>query len=206
MTLQALPDEAAVDVAFAVDGRSLPRDHAQALADALELRLPWLCGHPTAGVHGIKLVPGSESQGWLSRRARLLLRVPQSQVPALAPLGGCTLAVAGNALRLGDAKPHELVPHATLYAYFVAADGNDELAFMATVHEELARLGVHAFAVCGKRQQRQTAAGALTGFSLMLHQLSPADSLTLLRQGLGPHRHLGCGLFVPHKSAAAVGA
>jgi len=206
VTLQAVPDEAAVDVAFAIEGCSLPRDHAQALADALDVRLPWLRGHPTAGVHGIKLVPGIEPQGWLSRRARLLLRVPQSRVPALAPLGGCTLAVAGSALRLGDARPHELVPHATLYAYFVAADGDDEAAFMATVHDELGRLGVHAFAVCGKRQQRQSAAGALTGFSLMLHQLSPADSLTLLRLGLGPHRHLGCGLFVPHKSAAAVGA
>ncbi len=206
MTLQALPDEAAVDVAFAIDGRSLPRDHAQALADALDAQLPWLRGHPTAGVHGIKLVPGSEPQGWLSRRARLLLRVPQSRVPALAPLGGCTLAVAGSDLRLGDARPHELVPYATLYATFVAAEGDDETAFMVTVHDELARLGIRAFAVCGKRQQRQSAAGVLSGFSLMLHQLSPTDSLTLLRLGLGPHRALGCGLFVPHKSAAAVGA
>ena len=52
--------EAAVDVAFAIEGRSLPRDHAQALADALAAHLPWLAGHPTAGVHPLKLVPGSE--------------------------------------------------------------------------------------------------------------------------------------------------
>ena len=110
-----------VDVAFAIEGRSLPRDHAQALADALQAQLPWLRGHPTAGIHGIKLVPGTEAEGWLSRRARLLLRVPRSHVPALAPLAGCTLGLAEPICALATPRPHELVPHATLYAYFVAA-------------------------------------------------------------------------------------
>jgi CRISPR-associated protein Cas6 len=114
--------------------------------------------------------------------------------------------VGNSALRLGDPRPHELVPHGTLYAHFVAAASADEPAFMRQVHEELARLGVHGQTVCGKRQQRHTAAGLLDGFSLMLHQLSPDDSLRLLCAGLGPQRELGCGLFVPHKSAAAVGA
>jgi hypothetical protein len=40
----------------------------------------------------------------------------------------------------------------------------------------------------------------------MLSGLNAAQSLRVLRQGVGPHRLLGCGLFVPHKSAAAVGA
>jgi hypothetical protein len=46
----------------------------------------------------------------------------------------------------------------------------------------------------------------VTGYSLMLDGLSPADSLRVLEAGLGRHRRLGCGLFVPHKSAAAVRA
>ena len=49
-----------------------------ALADALTARLPWLAAHPTAGVHPVKVVPGDGPQGWLSQRARLLLRVPQA--------------------------------------------------------------------------------------------------------------------------------
>ncbi|MCE3273209.1 MAG: Cas6 Crispr, partial [Ramlibacter sp.] len=36
--------------------------------------------------------------------------------------------------------------------------------------------------------------------------LTRAESLRVLRRGIGPQRLLGCGLFVPHKSAAAVGA
>jgi CRISPR-associated protein Cas6 len=206
-TMNAPPvmDDPALDVAFALEGRSLPRDHAQALADALASRLPWLAGHPTAGVHPVKVVPGSGPQGWLSQRARLLLRVPQSLEAALAVLDGCTLGVAGSTLRLGPPTPHRLLPHGTLYAYFVAARSDDEEAFMQDVHAELRALRVDAHTVCGKRQQRDSGAGALVGFSLMLHGLSAADSLTVQGVGIGPHRALGCGLFVPHKSAAAVG-
>jgi hypothetical protein len=39
----------------------------------------------------------------------------------------------------------------------------------------------------------------------MLHGLRARDSLRVLEQGLGEHRLMGCGVFVPHKSAAAVG-
>jgi hypothetical protein len=40
----------------------------------------------------------------------------------------------------------------------------------------------------------------------MLHALPAEQSLRLQKRGLRPHRLMGCGIFVPHKSAAAVGA
>jgi hypothetical protein len=58
--------------------------------------------------------------------------------------------------------------------------------------------------VCGKRHSMVVSGGVLNTFSLMLHALAPEQSLRLQQCGLGPHRLLGCGLFVPHKSAAAV--
>jgi len=205
---RAVPEveDPSVDVAFALVGTSLARDHAQALSDALASHLPWLAGHPTAGVHSVKLVQGSEPVAWLSHRARLLLRVPRSCEAALAVLDGCTLGVSGHALRLGAPKSHSLLPHGTLYSYFVAAASDDEGAFMQGVAADLAALGIACRTVCGKHQQRGGAPTTQHGFSLMLHELSTVDSLTVLRVGLGPHRGLGCGLFVPHKSAAAVGA
>lgn len=204
--MSAAPEVAdpAVDVAFALEGRCLARDHARALAEALAAHLPWLAGHPTAGVHPVKLVPGSEPVAWLSQRARLLLRVPRSREAALAVLDGCTLGVGGMTLRLGPPKSHALLAHGTLYSPFVAAQSADEAAFMRRVDAELAALGVACHKVCGKRQERADAP-AQQGFSLMLHELSAADSLTVQRAGLGPHRALGCGIFVPHRSAAAVG-
>jgi hypothetical protein len=38
----------------------------------------------------------------------------------------------------------------------------------------------------------------------MLDALSVDDARRVLDHGLGTHRSLGCGLFVPHRSAAAV--
>jgi hypothetical protein len=73
---------------------------------------------------------------------------------------------------------------------------------MSTVLQDLQ---VRSQVICGKRQQRDWPEGRTTTFSLMLHGLTAVDSLRLQERGLGRHRLLGCGIFVPHKSAAAVG-
>ena len=194
-----------VDVAFPLEGSSLPRDHALPLAQALNARLAWLAEEPLAGIHPVKVVPGYGVRGLLSQRARLILRLPGPRVAALAALTGRSLSVGGCALRLGEPKPRELLPHGTLYAYFVAAASDDEQAFMAIVASTLEALRVDAHSVCGRRQQIGAPGRAITGFSLMLHGLSAADSLRVQRAGVGPHRMLGGGIFVPHRSAAAVG-
>ncbi len=59
--------------------------------------------------------------------------------------------------------------------------------------------------VCGREQQLRGPQQALHGYSLMLHGLREASALRILERGLGAHRLMGCGVFVPHKSAAAVG-
>jgi CRISPR-associated protein Cas6 len=40
---------------------------------------------------------------------------------------------------------------------------------------------------------------AITGYSLLVTELSAADSIKLQESGLGGRRHLGCGFFVPAK-------
>jgi hypothetical protein len=72
------------------------------------------------------------------------------------------------------------------------------------VDTELTALRIVGRPICGRLQMLES--GTLRGYSLMLDQLSAEDALSLLEAGLGAHRRLGCGLFVPHKSAAAVGA
>jgi CRISPR-associated protein Cas6 len=193
-----------VDLIFPISGRFLPRDHAQALKNALCRAWPWLEAEPLAGVQGIKLVPGLEVQAMLSGRAKLLLRLSRARASELLNGPAVDLEVAGQALHLDVPHVRELVPHTTLYAYHVAAADADEVAFMATIARELAGLGVGGERVCGKRQQLALASGAVTTFSLMLHGLAPEPSLHLQQHGIGPHRLLGCGIFIPHKSAAAV--
>jgi len=194
-----------VDVVYPLAGERVPRDHRQALADALERVLPGLTAWPDFGVHRINVVAGTGSSALLSQRARLALRVRRDRVGALAPLNDIRLHVGGCVVSLGRAQVRELLPHATLYSYLVATDDDDELEFLASVERELEARNVRGRSICGRRQIVSTDdQGSLTGFSLMLDGLSPVDSMQVLESGLGRHRRLGCGVFVPHRSAAAV--
>jgi CRISPR-associated protein Cas6 len=195
-----------IDVAFPVEGDTLPGDYRFALADALERALPWLADSPAAGVHRLKLVGNGGNGGndaIVSRRTRLALRVPRERAADAGALSGAELSVAGHRLRVGAAQLRELQHHATLFAHVVAG-AEDELPFMQAVNADLERLGVQCRAICGLHHLLE--GGRLAGYSLMLDGLSPEHSLTMLEAGVGGHRRLGCGLFVGHKSSAAVGA
>jgi CRISPR-associated protein Cas6 len=194
-----------VDVIYPLHGQALPRDHRRALAEALERLVPWLSEPSQAGVHRINVVAGGGEPALISQRTRLMLRVLRQRVSELAPLQGAVLDVGGYWLRLGTAPVvRELLPWGTLYAHVVATADDDELAFLETIEGELDAMHVPCRRICGRRQVIDDGGRRLTGFSLMLDGLSPADSLRLLESGLGRHRRLGCGMFVPHKSAAAL--
>ena len=194
---------AMLDLAFALQGTVLPREYRRPLAAALELALPWLAQAPDAGVHRLNLTHGSGAQALLAQRTRLVLRVPRERADEAAALEGRTLDLAGHALHVGRAQPRELLPWGTLYAHLVASTMADEAAFMAEVEDALRALQVPCRPICGRHQCLEER--TLQGYSLMLDGLSAADSLQLLQRGIGRHRRLGCGLFVPHRSAAAVG-
>lgn len=194
-----------VDVIYPLQGKALPRDHRRALAEALQHLVPWLADATQAAMHRVNVVAGDGPTALLSQRARLMLRVRRARVADLAPLQGAELDIGGFTLRLGRAATvRELLPHGTLYAHVVATADDDELAFLDTIEAELAALHVPCRHICGRRQQIDNDGEMLTGFSLMLDGLSPTDSLRLLESGLGRHRRLGCGMFVPHRSAAAL--
>lgn len=192
-----------VDVVFPLQGHAIARDHAQALRDALAGLLPWLRGDAAAGIVPIRLVPGTDALSPLSQRARLVLRVPSRRVGELAAAAGAQFDVVGQRLRLGTPQRQALRPHSAMYAYRVAAPGPDEAQFMAMVAREMARLGIAAARVCGRQQQIALDGRQIDVFSLLLHEMEPRHALRLQEYGLGEHRLLGCGVFVPHKSAAA---
>ena len=193
-----------IDLAFALPGGALPREHRRALAEAVEQALPWLPDLPAAGVHRLNVAAGNGSDALLSQRTRLTLRLPRERAADAAALVGAELIVGGRRLRLGAMQARELRPHGTLYAHLVAADAGDELDFLREARAELEALGVPCRTICGRHQV--TESGTLQGWSLMLDGLSASGALRVLEAGLGRYRRLGCGLFVPHKSAAAVGA
>ena len=215
----AAPESAAVaDVRYRIRCAALPVDHARALYAALRAALPWLEDEPRAGVHALH---GAESgNGWLrpedpaqllplSRRTRLALRLPRARMADAAALRGRALEVGGIPLAVGEAKLQPLRAWSTVFARYVtfpdAAGGED--AFLERCAEELRALGVAAPRLLpGRAHDVAGPDGALRCRSLLLDGLEAAPSLRLQERGLGTGRRYGCGLFLPHKSLAAVGA
>jgi CRISPR-associated protein Cas6 len=202
------PPAEVVEVAFAVRGTGLPRDWRAALAQGFAAAAPELAADARTAVRLAHAVPGGGGPAdptLLSPRTRLVVRAPREQTAAVARLSGLVLHMGGFEVHLGAAKARELLAHGTLYAHFVATDAADEAAFLQVMAAELQALDARCLRVCGRLQQVRSGDGMLRGYSLMLHGLSAAASLRVQERGLGSHRLMGCGVFVPHKSAAAVG-
>ena len=212
------PSSSMVDVAFAITCKVLPVDHAHALRRALEAALPWLGAEERAGIHAIH---GAESgNGWirpdseagallqLSRRTRMVLRVPTERVDEVRALEGQTLDIAGYPLQVGAVSVRALQPSATLFArYVVSEQDENEQAFLDRVAGSLRRMGVPPRKLlCGKSHVIVTPEGPLQTRSLMVADLDAADSVRLQEQGIGPGRKLGCGLMVPYKGIKPVRA
>jgi CRISPR-associated protein Cas6 len=199
-----------LDAAFAIECRSLPVDHTYALKQAIEEALPWFAGEPLAGLHSVHgaasgagwLRPeGADAQLQLSRRTRLVLRLPAHRVRDAAALSGRTLDVAGSPMRVGRLSSRPLLRIASLFSRSVLLEGAEsEEDFLAAAARELGALGIAAGTLlCGRDVTLATPQRTYRTRSLMVTVATPAQSLALQRHGLGAARKLGCGLFIPHK-------
>ncbi len=208
-----------VDLLFNIECRSLPVDHAYALGSALRAAVPWLVEDQRIGVHTVHLA-GAQN-GWerpdpalgqvlqLSRRTKLTIRVPRERMDLLqAELAGVTLDVAGSTLTIGAAKTRPLTRQGTIFARYVVletGEDRDEHLFLSRAAAALAARSVRMRkALCGKTAELHTPDGPIATRSLMLADLSSDESLRLQQDGLGPLRHMGCGIFIPHKGIDAV--
>ncbi|HEY0722016.1 MAG TPA: type I-MYXAN CRISPR-associated protein Cas6/Cmx6 [Gammaproteobacteria bacterium] len=200
-----------VDLAFAIDCKTLPVDHAQALSDAIMSVLPWFANEPEAGMHVIHVA--ESGNGWmrpddvgdvlyLSRRTKMTLRLPKERVADAQHLSGHILMVAGSSIKVGEGKVRLLSNTSTLYARFVVSpEGESEEAFLTRVVQELREDGLNfKKVIAGKANMVCSHEGLLMTRSLMVGDLKPVDAIALQESGLGSHHKLGCGLFIPHKS------
>ena len=206
----------AVDVAYRLSGRWLPVDHACALRSAVVKVLPWLEDEPGTGIHSIH--GAASGNGWerpgrgpgemlsLSRRTRLVLRVPAARAEATSELCERRLDIDGCEVVTGTRQPRPLRPAGTVFArYVVDEEGGDEERFVERVASALEALSVSVRKLlCGRSHRIASAGRVLDARSLMIAELGPGESLAIQCRGIGPGRLLGCGLFVPHKDIGPV--
>jgi CRISPR-associated protein Cas6 len=213
-----VPDEI-VDLTFDIQCRELPVDHAHELAQALKLHLPELEEDERLGVHSVHLA-GSQN-GWerpdpklgqrliLSRRTRLTLRVPKEHQERIqAVLHGAELDIGGCPLKIGRSKPKMLSSQGTIFSRYVAlepGEETDENAFLQRIVDQLAERGIRITkALCGKTTEIAGPAGPIRTRSIMIAGLKAEESVRIQQEGIGPLRHMGCGIFIPHKGIDAV--
>jgi CRISPR-associated protein Cas6 len=196
------PHVTVVDVAFNIGGTSLPADHDWPLLRAVEGKLPWFAGEPLAGMHSLRTVQSSHGVALLAQRAKLVLRLPEARLPDALLLQDTGFDIGGSALRVGTGTARMLRASATLSAHRVATDAADDAAFEADIAQSLQRMGIDCGFISGRRRRGSGGAREITGFALTLHGLGSVDSLRIQGEGLGGHRRLGWGIFVPAKTIA----
>jgi len=194
----------AADLRFELHGERLPADHGQAMADAVCEHLPWLAEEREAGIHAVRGAPMEGDLLGISRRARLVLRLPRARLDDALALAGRSLRVGAETLRVGAARPWPIAASDTVYARLVIAGPAEEQPFAAALGALLHALGVACEVVLGKPRSLATNEGLRRGFSVLLHGMPPELSLQLQERGLGELRLHGCGIVVPYKSIAAV--
>lgn len=202
-----------VDLAFAIQCKTLPVDHAWALYRAIAPLLPWLEDEPLAGIHPLHVA--ESAHGWqrpeepdallhLSRRTRLVLRLPDERIEEARGLEGERISVDGHEMHIGEATLHTLSRSTSLFARRVVmrkAESEDD--FLRRQLDEMAALCVRPKKLLpGLSHLLRTGGGALRTCLLSVEGLSLEEAFVLQMRGVGSHRHLGCGIFVPHKPLA----
>ena len=204
-----------VDVSYKIECKQIPTCHAWELSQALYQAMPWIKDEPELGVHQIH--GAASGNGWerpadgelihLSKRTRMHLRIPTSRIVEANGLVGKTLDVAGYEVAVGEMVSKSIDPFTTLFArYIVASAGMSEEDFLQWVVDELASRDIKARKLlCGMGHEFEANGEKIGTRSLMIADLDKSTSVLLQEMGIGPHRHFGCGIFIPHKGIKAVG-
>ena len=207
-------DDDVVDIIYRLNCTTLPIDHAQALSDALHDALPWIADEDRVAIHTIHIA--ESGNGWyrdehngllqLSRRTRFSLRVPANRVEDASRLEGTTLDIAGHPMTIGPGNIKKLSKLTTIFSRYMASDNvDDENQYLEQVYKLLMAKDIKPKKMmAGRKHVIQTTQGPLASRMLMLAELDQDASLRLQKEGLGPGRKLGCGIFIPHKGIEAV--
>ncbi|MCX7192967.1 MAG: type I-MYXAN CRISPR-associated protein Cas6/Cmx6 [Proteobacteria bacterium] len=192
-----MTDTSMIDAVFDISGNHIPNHYPFALWNSLVQRIPALENEALVGVIPLRTAI-SEAGMLLPKRSKLVLRLTARLAANFACLTDQTLDLGDATLQLGSGKLRKIQPYSTLHAHLVAS-AKDEVAFLKDVSTQLNELGIVGKLLCGMRNTMQAKDYFISGYSLVIHDLKPDDSLKLQYAGLGADRRYGCGIFIPYK-------
>lgn len=186
-----------IDIVFDLDGVQVPHDYPFELWSEIVRSLAWLKEEKNVGILPLRgSVSGQNTL--LSKRTKLILRIPADRAGQVASLTGQKLKIGDNILEVGVGKARELRSAATLHS-MVVESSLGEVEFLADMKLKLHEMKIACNLICDKYRKISGTKQSITGYGLVLHDLKPEASLFVQQTGLGGARHLGCGIFVPFK-------
>jgi len=204
------PQSNVVDVVFIIKGKTLPNNTLSAIAQSLSEQIQNWDTLQGLGLH-LKL-GGEEGNGWyrdkdpesvlyISRRTKLVLRVPQESVKNIQALSDIDLDVQGHNIKLAHKHNKNLTHSSTLYSHYVISEFEEEVDFLRYVQQQLQEMDIKCKKIlCGKSREMDLADRKVNTRSLMLNELNKDDSLLLQAKGIGSEQRRGCGVFIPYKT------
>jgi len=144
-----------------------------------------------------------------SKRSKLSIRIPKDKLSEIGSLAGKTLDLGEYQIKIVKAlEPKLMSDMQIVFAKYVACDSQlDENEFLEVSFNQLKTLGIHPKKMmAGLERKITTPDGIIHTRSLMVADLRKSESVKLQEQGIGEHRLLGCGLFVPQKGIESVDA
>lgn len=201
-----------LELVFHAFGTAIPTDHAYVLYGALSGLVPEF--HDENSPWRFAPITGRATPDGLlhlTEHSCLRVRLPDDSVGLALPLAGKRLTLGDSTVRLGVPSVRALIAAPSLIARLVTFKNADTPEqFLTTARAKLADLGVTGEPQlplhldgdrAGTPQRRVVRVKGVTipGYSLIVAELSSADSLILQESGLGGRTRLGCGFFAPMK-------
>lgn len=210
-----VPDDV-IDVFFSIKCQCLPLEHMQALSTSLYTVLPWLEHELLAGILPIA---GSESgNGWerssdpdeliyLSRRQKMMMRLPKERLSDVENLVGKIINVAGYDVEFGKSSVKKLSDLPTTFCRSILIDEcMEENDFLQWAFDQLKLMDIPVQKMMAGKERviKLPDENERITRSLMVAELKQAESVRLQQHGMGEGRKLGCGIFMPQKDIKAV--
>jgi len=199
-----------IDLAFPVKGTALDADHNYFLYSAICQEFPALHDLPNLAINTISGMPDRQGKILLTPHSKLWMRLPVENISHIYQLAGKKLRIGKYSVELGNPTLQSLQPVDSLKARIVTIKGYTEpIPFLEAVKRQLSALEIKdgELGIPANHQgipkrltlkiKKPNKTYSIVGYSVLLTNLSPEDSLKLQCSGLGGKRRLGCGVFYP---------
>ena len=196
------------DFSFAVDGKSIPIDHAQFLYGSICRILPEFHEHNSIGIFGIngKFNQTQTRRLELNCNSRLKIRLPLDRSRLAYKLAGKYLQLDQDKVYLHIPELELILPSPTLQTRIAIIKGfQDANSFANAAQYHLEKLSITGKVRMSARFDGQPRCRTImihcrkiVGFAFKVDGLSDQDSLILQQEGIGGRRKYGCGLFTPY--------